>query len=260
MQTLVFGGDREQLRPEPSRDSICLLSGVTYALDVLDLVPVVQPGDLTGVLTLTNTGTVEQSGVVTLAGGSVTNELGATWTLANGILLATGDTGTFNNAGTLTRGNVAVANNITADFVNVETGVVKIASGTLFLDGQANSLAGTVTGAGTLGFGGGLTTLGRGLTLATAAVAIKGAATQVVLDESLAWSGRWSQYGGTVDVASGCCPSPDLERQSRQFLRYADRRRNRGLRLRLGQRSRPRPRAAAAAEIGVAKRHPHRRP
>jgi hypothetical protein len=151
--------------------------------------------------TLTDAGTFDQAGFIELADGALVNKAGATWTLADGVLLAAGDKGKFTNAGTLVRGAVTSANHIAADFIN--TGTVQIGSGTLFVDGPANSLAGTVTGAGTLGFGGGVSTLGPDLTLTTAAVSIKGAATSVILDETLTWAGGWTQSGGSVSIASG---------------------------------------------------------
>ena len=123
------------------------------------------------------------------------------WNLSNGVLLASGATGKFTNVGTLVRGTAASANNITADFTS--TGTVQIGSGTLFLDGATNRLTGTVTGAGTLGFGGGVSTLGPGVKISMAAVSIKGATTGVNLDESLTWAGGWTQSSGTVSVGSG---------------------------------------------------------
>jgi hypothetical protein len=153
--------------------------------------------------TMDNYGACRQGGILTLAGGSILNSAGAAWMLSNGILVAAGDSGTFTNAGTLVRGNVTTANNIAADFVNTNTGVIEIGSGTLFLDGLANSLNGSVTGAGTLGFGGGVSTLQPGLVISTAAIALKGAATEVLLDENLTFSGVWNQAAGTVSVASG---------------------------------------------------------
>jgi len=150
---------------------------------------------------LTNAGTVQQAAIVTLASGSILNATGAAWDLANGVAPASGATGAFTNAGTLTRMAATGVNHVGVDFTS--TGTVAIVGGTLEFDGPVNSFAGTVSGGGTLAFGGGVSTLGPGLTLSTAAVAIKGAATQVLLDESLAWSGVWTQLGGTVSVAVG---------------------------------------------------------
>jgi hypothetical protein len=151
---------------------------------------------------LSNHGTVDQTGIVTLSGaGSIINAAGATWNLGNGIVLASGGTARFVNTGRLNRLATSGLNNFTAGFTN--TGVVDIAGGTLAFSGPANSLAGTVVGAGTLSLAGGTTSLVSGLHLLMGAISIKGATTKVTVNENLGWLKGWTQLGGLVSVASG---------------------------------------------------------
>jgi hypothetical protein len=151
--------------------------------------------------TLTNHGTVNQTGIVTVSGGSIVNASGGVWNLANGVA-PTGGTVSFTNAGTLAKSNSAL-DHVGVDFAN--TGTVNIAAGTLDFLGPVNTFAGTVGGAGTLELGApsavSATTLTKGMKLTVAGLNLVGAATTVTLGGALKFAGAFTDSNATLALA-----------------------------------------------------------
>ena len=81
------------------------------------------------------------------------------------------------------------------------TGTIKVQTGTLMLDGLVNAVSGTVAGAGTLGIGGGITTFGTKLSLASLG-SLDQQSGILVLNKALSFGGEWDQNGGVLNLNS----------------------------------------------------------
>ena len=167
--------------------------------------------DIEGVATLDVAGTVDQTASVTLgaqtgSAASIVIEHGAIWKIENngslgGVAGSPSQTnGTITNAGTLEKLNGSL--NSAIDATLVSTGSLIVGNATLSLYG-GGSLAGTLSGAGSLDIHGDFT-LKSGLDLAVGSLSIGDATsiyTHVAIGGSLADTGAWSQEGGTFALA-----------------------------------------------------------
>ena len=82
-----------------------------------------------------------------------------------------------------------------------------IASGALLDFDGVTTIAGKVSGAGTLEFGGGSTTLDSGAKLSVAHWTVSGSGTSVTLGEDLTYAGAFGADGGaTLDLSGGARP------------------------------------------------------
>jgi autotransporter-associated beta strand protein len=102
----------------------------------------------------------------------------------------------ISNAGLFAKAAGAHVATIYASFSS--SGTVAADIGTLLLDGPVNSLAGTISGAGTLAVGGVQTTLSGKIALDVATFAQQGG--ELVLDHTLAYGGSWDLLGGVLDL------------------------------------------------------------
>lgn len=104
--------------------------------------------------------------------------------------------GTITNAGQFDKTGGGKASVVSTSFSN--TGTVDVRTGTLLLNGLVNSVAGTASGAGTLGIAGGQTTFGNKLVLSVAALDQQSG--NLILNAALAYGGQWSMTGGVLDL------------------------------------------------------------
>jgi fibronectin-binding autotransporter adhesin len=81
------------------------------------------------------------------------------------------------------------------------TGTIKVQTGTLMLNGLVNAVSGTVSGAGTLGIGGGITTFGTKLSLGSLG-SLDQQSGILVLNKALSFGGEWDQNGGVLNLNS----------------------------------------------------------
>ena len=143
-----------------------------------------------GTLSFTGTGdsysgAINGTGTVAFAGGADainagTNITVAAWKIGGGASVSVSEVLTY--AGTFTKaGGTTVA----------------IASGDKLTLTGSSTLAGTVSGAGTLAFGGGAAAINSGAKIATAALAVDGGAV-VTLGESLTYSGALTEVAGST--------------------------------------------------------------
>ncbi len=106
--------------------------------------------------------------------------------------------GTITNAGTFEKtggGRIAAI-----DVSFTSTGTIKTQTGTILLDGLTNAVSGSVSGAGTLGIAGGITTLGKKLSLTMASLNQQSGV--LVLNNALSYTGEWDQSGGVLNLNS----------------------------------------------------------
>ena len=153
-------------------------------------------------MTITETGTQVGSYYIdNLSGstGSLQVAVGATYAISGNSNIYTGaGTGAFVNAGSSTKTNVAGQSNV---YVNVNSmGSIAVLGGTLGFQGVSNSLAGSLSDAGTAAFDTGTTTLKSGLALTVAQIEIGGGTLEFAAANSFA--GVWSQNAGTVKLDS----------------------------------------------------------
>jgi hypothetical protein len=107
--------------------------------------------------------------------------------------------GSIVNAGLFAKTGGGLTATIFTDFSS--TGTIKAETGMLMLSGLANTVSGTVSGAGTLGIGGiGMTTLGTKLTLSMAALDQQSGI--LVLNKGLSFAGEWDMAGGVLNLNS----------------------------------------------------------
>ena len=160
-----------------------------------------------GGLTWTNAGTVNlggqiDAGATSYDSAAFVNDATANFNLTNDfsdiVSYTTGDASTFANAGHFTKTAGTGTNNINSVFTN--TGTITVSSGTIEFDG-GGSFGGTISGAGTVAFGSGDSTLSA---TASAAVLIDGGS--VNLTSAAHISGAFSATNGTIVVGSGQAP------------------------------------------------------
>jgi fibronectin-binding autotransporter adhesin len=162
---------------------------------------------------LSLTGTYNETGPIQLGNsGTGTLSIGKTGTLrlTNNNFISVGNGGgVFLNAGTLTKvggGPVSGESVIYGNFTNASTGIIDVAVGTLDFRGPSNgftnTLAGTITGAGTMSFDAGsfLISSASNLTLDVARVLLTGNSTAITLTTTQSYGGDWDQTGGTLVV------------------------------------------------------------
>jgi hypothetical protein len=181
------------------------LAGTLNGNKTLTLAGASSFGGLTigGSLVVLNETTITQTGTVilgdaTTAATTLLNQTGMVYDIAAdadiGVGAAAGSS--FKNLGTLAKisgtGTSAIAASV------VDTGTVTIASGMLQFDGANSSFAGPISGAGTLGFGGGTSTVKAGTSITTSALVLSGASTSLVLAENLTYAGSLTETGGTL--------------------------------------------------------------
>lgn len=160
---------------------------------------------LTGGGTLSDAGTVNQGGTLSLVGGTLKIVAGGVWNLTgnNGIALASGGNGSIVNAGTLAK--TGGAGKATIDVGLTDTGAISVGAGTLGINGATNTIAGAISGAGTISFGGGgSTAINVGTSITAAGWTVTDAGTNATLNLALSYGGTFTvQQGGTVTLASG---------------------------------------------------------
>ncbi len=146
-----------------------------------------------------NTGTITQTNTATIAdnGTTLNNLAGGVYDIAGDYNIYAGDNSqltAINNAGvfakTMGSGQSSVYQNVT------NTGTIAVATGVeLNLDGASNAIGGVVSGSGTLGFGGGSTTIDPGADFTVAGLsifAVPGGGTTVTLAGNLTYGGGFS--------------------------------------------------------------------
>ena len=135
---------------------------------------------LGGATQLAVASTADQTNQITLGdangvGAAIKIASGATYDIAGDYGITQGAaSGTITNAGTLEKGSGSGTSTVGASVTS--TGTLTAASGTLELSGPTNTISGTLSGAGQIAFGGGVTTLGK-TTLSVAALGLYGTAT-----------------------------------------------------------------------------------
>ena len=180
---IVGGGTLKEL----GNTALGLAGGQTTVLDDGLLVSVV--------------GTVSQDGNISLGVG----DSGAQVTVTkSGQYLINGDfgvgdpsaTGTITNNGIFEKSSGGRTAVLATSLTSYNT--VKVNIGTLLLEGIYNSIAGTVSGAGTLAIAGGNTTFGTHLALTVAGIDQQ--AGELILTKSLAYGGEWDMTGGVLNL------------------------------------------------------------
>ena len=147
--------------------------------------------------TIENAASVTQTGNVSL-NGAILNDAGAGWTIATASSVFN-DGGTFTNNGTLT--DAATNGNAEIDGTFASTGTLSVASGAeLVLSAGAETVGGTVGGAGTLAFGyaHNATLAPASLTVATVTINGGNGGGIVSLGETLSYGGTFNftdQFG-----------------------------------------------------------------
>jgi len=152
-------------------------------------------------LVLTVSGTTAQGGNVSFGAVDSGAEVSISKTgqyLINGNfdILDPSTTGTIINGGIFAKTGGGKAATIFTSLTS--TGAIKTEIGTLLLDGLVNSVAGSVSGAGTLGIAGGQTTLGN--TVALTMAALDQQSGLLVLNKALSYSGEWDMTGGVLNL------------------------------------------------------------
>ena len=151
-----------------------------------------------GSTTITNSGTVDQTGYIYVgynAGDTVklVNAASGTYRIDGNQQIYGPGGSSFNNAGAMVKSGGG-ASAINVNFV--DTGSIAVTSGDLRLDGTVNSIAGTVSGAGTIELNAGTTTLATGSALTVKNVLLDGGT--LALGAALTYAGNWNQSGGTL--------------------------------------------------------------
>jgi fibronectin-binding autotransporter adhesin len=153
-----------------------------------------------GGITWTNTGTVFASAAILVgdaagATAAFINAAGAQFDFTgdvSGIYDNLGDVNsTFSNAGTLAKTGSIGTNNIYASFINA--GLVSAATGTIEFD-AGGSFGGTLSGAGTIAFGGGTSTLTAGGVLSAA---------NLLIDDGTLTVGNTIALGSQITLTGG---------------------------------------------------------
>jgi len=154
-------------------------------------------------LVLDDTGTIVQNGNIAMGANdsgarivvakSGKYFLNSNWSLSNPATVAT-----INDAGLFEKEAGGKTSLITASFTSTSTGTVAVQIGTLLLDGLVNSLAGTMSGAGTLAVSGGQTTLASKIALNVATFAQQGGL--LLVNHPLTYGGTWDMTGGVLDL------------------------------------------------------------
>jgi hypothetical protein len=162
---------------------------------------------------LSLTGTYNESGAVTLgSAGSGTLSIGTSGVLRliNNSIIAASSGGDLMNDGVLAKvggGSTSGESIIEGDFTNASTGTIDIARGILDFRGPSNgftnTLAGTITGPGTVSFDAGdyLIDNSNHLALNVSRLLLTGSAT-MTLTTALSYAGDWDQISGTLVVGS----------------------------------------------------------
>ena len=144
---------------------------------------------------LTNHGTLSNSGVIGLGTtGQIDNQSDGKLDLMGdvGVVSAAGAAGIgLVNAGLL-RKSSGTGTSIIRTSVD-DTGKIVVASGKLELAGKTTSIAGSISGAGTVWFGPGAATLEAGTKITTGGLQIGGSGAHVTVTASLSYAGTFSQ-------------------------------------------------------------------
>jgi hypothetical protein len=129
--------------------------------------------------------TANQTGGITLGdatdvGAAITVASGGAYNIAGDFNIGQGaSSATFTNAGTLQKTSGSGASVVGVSVVS--TGTLAAASGELEFEGPTNTISGTLSGAGQIAFGAGVTTLGK-VTVTAATLGIYGTATVDIQD------------------------------------------------------------------------------
>jgi hypothetical protein len=218
--TLTLTGQASLSSLQTGPGTTLLTATSTFALNGFvppDGLPVTGGFNLDGGRILENqggTGTITSNIVIggnpfgpALGGGTLKNDAGGSLSFTGGISISAGvGTDSFINAGAIEKLKVIREHNppdTTVATIGVsftDTGVIKIDGGTLAFSGASNSIGGPVSGVGGVAFTGGTSAVNAGAAITTASLSLSGTAV-VDLNESLAYSGVFSQTGGALDVA-----------------------------------------------------------
>ena len=135
-------------------------------------------------------------GGATIGGATLKNAVGATFLIeVDGAITAGSGAVAVVNAGLLKKEVTTGVSNISADFT--DTGSIAVMTGTLELSGLVNSLAGPVSGAGELEFGGGVSTLLAGTTVTVSDIEVAAAGTKLEVAENLDFAGAFGLAAGS---------------------------------------------------------------
>jgi hypothetical protein len=144
-----------------------------------------------------------------LGGGELKNDAGGSLSFTGALAISAGvGADSFVNAGTIEKLKVILEHNppdTTVATIGVsftDTGVIKVDGGTLAFSGAANSFAGAISGVGGVAFTGGTSAVNAGAAITTPTLSLSGTAV-VDLNESLTYTGAYSQTGGALNVAAG---------------------------------------------------------
>jgi hypothetical protein len=175
----------------------------------------------TAVSGLTIGGTVEweNTNAVNQSGGNVTlgdniaadqailyNAPTATYDILDnsGIGLGASTASYISDAGELEKTGGAGTSTIAPSFYEASTGTVTVGSGTLSFSGRVISLAGAITGSGTLQLAGGASTLSGGGAVNVANLSETSSGTSLIVSENLSYAGAFTQGAGSkLSISSG---------------------------------------------------------
>lgn len=149
---------------------------------------------------LTNNGNLALTGSIRNSGG-IDNEVGATLDLQGDFGI--GKTGHLLNAGTLLKSAGNGLSLVQAGGNLDSTGKIVVETGTLQLSGSLIHVMGRVSGAGTIAFGPGISTLSDRASVSTAGMLITGTNAILVVDDALTYGGTFSSGANTTLLTAG---------------------------------------------------------
>jgi hypothetical protein len=207
--TLLAGGSLDLFGQTMKLSGTTLLDGVTGNGKLTDSGTMILGGPnatatLDNGLLLSVTKFAEQGGFVNLGANDSaaqvtisktgTYEINGNWDILN-----SGSVATVSNAGVFTKASGGETSRVDASFSS--TGTVAVQIGTLLLNGLVNSLAGTISGNGTLGIAGGQTTLANKIALNVGTLDQQSGI--LVVNNAITYAGAWNMTGGVLDLNAG---------------------------------------------------------
>lgn len=149
---------------------------------------------------LTNNGTLALTGSIRNS-GAIDNAAGATLDLQGDFGI--GKTGQFLNAGTLLKSAGSGLSVVQAGGNLVSTGKIVVETGTLQLAGSLIAVKGGVSGAGTIAFGPGISSLSGRTSVSTAGLSITGTNAVLAVGGALTYAGTFSSGANTSLLTAG---------------------------------------------------------
>jgi hypothetical protein len=164
-------------------------------------------GSLTITGALTNSGTIDLFANI-INSGSIIDQASSKLLLEGDVSITTDPAvkaGAFSNAGTVQKVSgtgTSIIRTGTASFSS--SGTITVSSGILELTGSTIAINGKITGAGTIEFSIGATTLGTGTSITTAGLMLAGTGTSVSVASNLGFAGNFSAGVNTeLSIAAG---------------------------------------------------------